>query len=97
MDPARLDLDALRQALQRVCAAFDAGNRQSRTAGLLKALATTRAEGIVADVIARSEPGAFAAHPWLARAWRDIKAFEYTEGTTHFHLLNAATLFREAS
>jgi acyl-CoA dehydrogenase len=94
---ARLELAALRQALQRVCAAFDAGNRQSRTAGLLKALTTIRAEGIVADVIARSEPGAFAAHPWLARAWRDIKAFEYTEGTTHFHLLNAATLFREAS
>ena len=94
---ARLELDAVRQALQGVCAAFDAGDRQSRRAGLLKSVATTRAEAIVADVIARSEPGAFAAHPWLARAWRDIKAFEYTEGTTHIHLLNAATLFREAS
>jgi len=94
---ARLELDALRRTLQGVCAAFDAGNRQSHSAGLLKSIATTRAEAIVADVIARSEPGAFAAHPWLARAWRDIKAFEYTEGTTHIHLLNGATLFRRAS
>jgi alkylation response protein AidB-like acyl-CoA dehydrogenase len=94
---ARLDLDSLRQALHGICAAFDAGNRQSRSAGLLKSLATARAEAIVADVIARSEPGALAAQPWLARAWRDIKAFEYTEGTTHVHLLSGATLFREAS
>jgi acyl-CoA dehydrogenase len=94
---ARLDLDGLRQALQGVCAAFDAGDRQSQSAGLLKSIATTRAEAIIADVIARSEPSAFAAHPWLAKAWRDIKAFEYTEGTTHIHLLNAATLFRRAS
>jgi alkylation response protein AidB-like acyl-CoA dehydrogenase len=94
---ARLDLDSIRQALLGVCAAFDAGKRQSRSAGLLKSAATTHAEAIVADVITRSDPGAFAAHPWLARAWRDIKAFEYTEGTTHIHLLNAATLFREAN
>jgi acyl-CoA dehydrogenase len=92
---ARLTLDALRNALQHVCASFDAGHRQSRAAGHLKAVATNHAEAIVADVIARSEPGAFVAHPWLAKAWRDIKAFEYTEGTTHIHLLNAATLFRE--
>jgi hypothetical protein len=60
-------------------------------------VATNRAEAIVADVIARSEPGSLIAHAWLAKAWRDIKAFEYTEGTTHIHLLNAATLFREGS
>jgi alkylation response protein AidB-like acyl-CoA dehydrogenase len=94
---ARLELDALRRTLQDVCAAFDAGNRRSRRAGLVKCIATTRAEAIVANVIARSEPAAFAAHPWLARAWRDIKAFEYTEGTTPIHLLNGATLFRGAS
>jgi acyl-CoA dehydrogenase len=92
---ARLTLDALRDALHHVCASFDAGHRQSRAAGHLKAVTTNRAEAIVADVIARSEPGAFVTHPWLAKAWRDIKAFEYTEGTTHIHLLNAATLFRE--
>jgi alkylation response protein AidB-like acyl-CoA dehydrogenase len=94
---ARLTLDALRDALQQVCASFDAGHRQSRAAGLLKAMATNRAEAIVADVIARSKPGSLVAYPWLAKAWRDIKAFEYTEGTTHIHLLNAATLFREGS
>jgi alkylation response protein AidB-like acyl-CoA dehydrogenase len=91
---ARLDIDALRQALQGVCAAFDAGHRQSRTAGHLKAVATNRAELIVADIIARSGPGALIEYPWLAKAWRDVKAFEYTEGTTNIHLLNAATLFR---
>jgi alkylation response protein AidB-like acyl-CoA dehydrogenase len=92
---ARLDLDALRGALHRICAAFDAGHRQSRAAGHLKAIATNRAEAIVADVIARSAPGAFITQRWLAKAWRDIKALEYTEGTTHIHLLNAATSFRE--
>ena len=92
---SRLELEALRQSLRRVCAAFDTGERRSRTAGHLKAVATNRAEAIVADVIARTEPGAVVAQPWLAKAWRDIKALEYTEGTTHIHLLNAATLFRE--
>jgi alkylation response protein AidB-like acyl-CoA dehydrogenase len=92
---ARLTLDALRDALRQVCASFDAGHRQSRSAGHLKAVATNCAEAIIADVIARSEPSALVAHPWLAKAWRDIKAFEYTEGTTHIHLLNTATLFRE--
>jgi alkylation response protein AidB-like acyl-CoA dehydrogenase len=92
---SRLELEALRQSLRRVCAAFDAGERRSRTAGQLKAVATNRAEAIVAGVIARTEAGAVVAQPWLAKAWRDIKALEYTEGTTHIHLLNAATLFRE--
>jgi alkylation response protein AidB-like acyl-CoA dehydrogenase len=92
---SRLELEALRQLLRRVSAAFDAGERRSRTAGHLKAVATNRAEAIVADVIARTEPGAVVAQPWLAKAWRDIKGLEYTEGTTHIHLLNAATLFRE--
>jgi acyl-CoA dehydrogenase len=92
---SRLELESLRQSLRRVCAAFDAGERRSRTAGHLKAVATNRADAIVADIIARTEPGAVVAQPWLAKAWRDIKALEYTEGTTHIHLLNAATLFRE--
>lgn len=95
LEKSRLELEALRQLLRKVCAAFDAGERRSRTAGQLKAVATNRSEAIVADVIARSEPGAVVAQPWLAKAWRDIKALEYTEGTTHMHLLNAATLFRE--
>lgn len=94
---ARHELDALRQSLHRVCTAYDAGKRLPRAAGHLKSIATNCAEAIVSDVIARSGPGALAAHPWLARAWRDIKAFEYTEGTTHIHSLNAATLFRADS
>jgi alkylation response protein AidB-like acyl-CoA dehydrogenase len=92
---SRLELDAIRQTLHRACAAFDAGHPHSRNAGHLKSLATNRAEAIVADIIARSGPGALVAQRWLAKSWRDIKAFEYAEGTTHVHLLNAATLFRE--
>jgi alkylation response protein AidB-like acyl-CoA dehydrogenase len=92
---ARLELEALRQSLRQMCATFDGGSRRSRAAGQLKAVATTRAEAIVANIIAMTEPGALVTQTWLAKTWRDIKAFEYTEGTTHIHLLNAATLFRE--
>jgi alkylation response protein AidB-like acyl-CoA dehydrogenase len=91
---ARRHLEGLRRSLQSVCVHFDSGKRASRTAGLLKSVATNRAEAIVADVITRSEPAAFVSHFWLSKAWRDIKAFEYTDGTTHIHLLNSAMLFR---
>jgi acyl-CoA dehydrogenase len=91
----RLELETLRQSLHRVCIAFDSGKRQSRTSGQLKAVVTNRVEAIVAKIIALTKPGTVVARPWLAKAWRDVKAFEYTEGTTQIHLLNASTLFRE--
>lgn len=91
---ARLTLDATLGRALDLCRAADAGRRQSREAGLVKAQAARLAQGVVDELAARCPAGAAADRSWLARAWRDVRAFEYAEGMSAHHMLNGADLFR---
>ena len=55
------------------------------------------AESVCDALLHRLEPGALASDPLLAKLYRDLKSFEYAEGTRHIHWLNAHTQFREAT
>lgn len=90
----RLRLAALLERALDLCAAAEAGKRLSREAGLCKAEAAAATMDAIDTVIAAAPPGAPVAHPWLARAWRDARAFEYAEGVSALHRLNAADLIR---
>ncbi|MEZ5868462.1 MAG: hypothetical protein R3D46_08455 [Defluviimonas denitrificans] len=59
----------------------------------MKAGAVAAAETTITALLLRAGAGAMAAHR-LRRAWCDASAFEYMEGVTNIHRLNAAHEFR---
>lgn len=93
-ESAALTLDGLSRHCRELCAALDAGARPTREAGFAKALAYRAAAGIVREIVLRAPPGAAIEAAWLARARRDLGAFEYAEGVSTIHRLGAADLFR---
>ncbi|OWY38948.1 acyl-CoA dehydrogenase [Xenophilus sp. AP218F] len=91
----RARLEAMRGLLFACCDDFDQGRRAGRRAGLMKAAATALAEALALETLHRAPAGAALDWPWLAKGWRDVKAFEYTEGTRFIHWQNAAAGFQE--
>ncbi|WP_042861585.1 acyl-CoA dehydrogenase family protein [Dickeya sp. NCPPB 3274] len=85
---ARRQLQAAMSQARMVCKRFEQGETCGRDAGLAKITATRVAEQVVMAVIHHAPPAALGEYPRLAKAWRDVKAFEYTEGTTFIHLIN---------
>ncbi|WP_315707736.1 acyl-CoA dehydrogenase family protein [Brenneria uluponensis] len=95
----------LQQAQRRLAAALgqlihctervDRGETISRQIGLAKAMATSTAESVAEQAVHRCEAGAVLFDPQLRKLMRDIKGFEYTEGTRNIHFLNACGVFRE--
>lgn len=92
--PHKRQLSALLNWGLRIAAARDAGTVLAREAGLMKQSATAAAERIVSALWAAATPEALVRHSWLRRAWRDVCAFEYMEGISAIHRLNAAAEFR---
>nr|WP_316654779.1 acyl-CoA dehydrogenase family protein [uncultured Gellertiella sp.] len=92
----RLSLQSLFEHILDMSAAGDRGERFGRSAGLAKVRASEVSEDIITRLIEAAPAGAAAAHPWLAKAFRDVRAIEYTEGVSTLHRQNAATLFVEA-
>ena len=90
-------LRALFQRALALSAAADQGRVQAREAGLCKAQAATAARAAIDAAIEYCPRSAVLTLPWLRRAWRDVRAFEYAEGVTPLHLLHGADLFRTAS
>ncbi|MEQ4511051.1 MAG: acyl-CoA dehydrogenase [Dickeya sp.] len=85
---ARRQLQAAMAQVRMVCERFEQGENCGRDAGLAKITATRVAEHVVMAAIHHAPPAALGEYPRLAKAWRDVKAFEYTEGTTFIHLIN---------
>ena len=92
---ARLQLESARGLLWQCCDDFDKGRSTGRRAGLMKAHAVALAETLALELLHRLPPAAMVEHDWLGKGWRDVKAFEYAEGTRFIHWQNAAGLFRK--
>jgi acyl-CoA dehydrogenase len=92
--PTQLDVWCERLAATRrlVHLAADEVDRDPDTAWhvpLCKVTATQLCEHIADHVPALLGTAALLDHPWLEKAVRDARAFEFMEGTTHIHLGNA--------
>lgn len=87
---AQRQLQAALSQARLICARIERGEPCGREAGLAKITATRIAEHVVLNVVHHAPPAALAQYPRLAKALRDVKALEYTEGTTFIHLLNHA-------
>lgn len=93
VEGCRLAIAGLSNHCLDLCAAADAGRRLSRDAGLAKSLAYRTAANVIAGIVRRAPPGAALSAPWLAKASRDVGAFEYAEGVSAIHRLGAADAF----
>ncbi|EHK0032751.1 acyl-CoA dehydrogenase family protein [Vibrio parahaemolyticus] len=94
---AQRELAGALEGLLVVARKFDQGQSVTQAVGLAKAKAVQTAESVCDALLHRLEPGALASDPLLAKLYRDLKSFEYAEGTRHIHWLNAHTQFREAT
>jgi alkylation response protein AidB-like acyl-CoA dehydrogenase len=92
---ARRQLEGARGLLWQCCDDFDLGRGTGRRAGVMKAHAVALAEALALELLHRLPPAAMVEHDWLGKGWRDVKAFEYMEGTSFIHWQNAADLFRK--
>lgn len=90
-----VDLVAQRNLLHRVCKDYDKGIRNHVRSGFLKTLACDTADRAVLGVIRRCSRSGRPPDQFILKAYRDIKAFEYTEGMTHVHY-NTFSYGREA-
>jgi alkylation response protein AidB-like acyl-CoA dehydrogenase len=91
---ARRRLEGARDLVWQCCDDLDQGRRTGRHAGLVKAHAVALAEALALELLHRLPPGSMVEHDWLGKGWRDVKAFEYAEGTRFIHWQKAADLFR---
>jgi alkylation response protein AidB-like acyl-CoA dehydrogenase len=91
---ARHQVDGARNLLWQCCDDFDQGRRTGRRTGLMKAHGVALAETLALELLHRVPPAAMVEHDWLRKGWRDVKAFEYAEGTRLVHWQNAAASFR---
>jgi diaminopimelate decarboxylase len=79
---------ALIAALAEVCASAMRGQPKSHRISEIKYQAVAFSDALVAR-IAREAPAAMLTDPLLRRKMRDAKGFEYMEGTSNIHVLNA--------
>lgn len=84
----RLGHTALLRQLARVIAAQEAGRPKLAEISRVKMQAVAFAEKVV-EAAFESAPAIMLADPELCRRARDVKAFEYMEGTTNIQTLNA--------
>lgn len=80
-----------------VCQQVDGQQSLGRSPGMVKTKCVLLAEEIISQLI-----HAFPADSWplptvLWQAFRDVKAFEYTEGTRQIHQLNQSVPFQQTS
>ncbi|MFI5843726.1 acyl-CoA dehydrogenase family protein [Catenuloplanes sp. NPDC051500] len=85
LDAMRHRLGAVRRLVHAVAADIDAGVVNAHRVGAVKMRAGhlgAEATILAADLLG---PGSLLEHPWLAKASRDVRGFEYMEGTTNVH------------
>ncbi|MEZ8273205.1 acyl-CoA dehydrogenase family protein [Vibrio splendidus] len=93
---AHLELESSLQYLLSISRRYDQGHMMTKQIGLAKTKAVQTAETVCDGLLHKLEPGALVSDPLLSKLYRDIKCFEYAEGTRNIHLLNGASLFKEA-
>ncbi|HHQ6539150.1 TPA: acyl-CoA dehydrogenase family protein [Serratia fonticola] len=97
LQQAQRELASALARLLAIARRFDQGQTVTKVVGLAKAKAVQTAESVCDALLHRLEPGALASDPLLAKFYRDLKSFEYAEGTRQIHFLNAHTQFQEAT
>ncbi|ACS83925.1 acyl-CoA dehydrogenase family protein [Musicola paradisiaca] len=88
LQKAQRQLQAAMAQARAICERLEQGEACGREAGLIKVVSTRIAEQVIMNAVHHAPPAALGECPRLAKAWRDVKALEYTEGTTFIHLLN---------
>ncbi|NKI73715.1 acyl-CoA dehydrogenase [Dickeya sp. CFBP 2040] len=86
---ASLELDAAYLRAVRVCRQLEAHQTPDCTPGMSKTDSVRVAESIISRLIHAMPAQITPLHHRLWRAFRDVKAFEYTEGTRHIHMLSS--------
>ncbi|MEV4313254.1 acyl-CoA dehydrogenase [Actinocrispum sp. NPDC049592] len=92
-DRSRVDgledrVSAVRQAVHEVAADIDHGVVNQHRVGAVKMRAAQlgeRATLLAAELLG---PASLIEHPWLEKAYRDLRAFEFMEGTSNLHRLS---------
>lgn len=83
---------AQRRLLHQICDIHDAGARDHIRAGFFKTIACNTSERLVTEVIRRCCSSGVSPDDRLRKAYRDVKAFEYTEGMSYLHYSAAGFL-----
>lgn len=97
LQQAQRELASSLAQLLDIARRFDQGHKVTQAVGLAKAKAVQTAESVCDALLHRLEPGALASDPLLAKLYRDLKSFEYAEGTRQIHFLNAHKQFQEVT
>jgi alkylation response protein AidB-like acyl-CoA dehydrogenase len=84
-------IDATRRLIHRACVAIDHGRMDPDRAAAVKVQAAHIAEEATLLAAELLGPASLIEHPWLEKTYRDVRAFEFAEGTTNIHQLS---LFR---
>lgn len=82
------ELNAAYLSAARLCRQLDEGQTPHCTPGMSKTTSVNVAETLISRLIHHLPADITDLHHRLWRAFRDVKAFEYTEGTRHIHLLS---------
>ncbi|PLP59153.1 diaminopimelate decarboxylase [Mesorhizobium loti] len=85
----RLRHAALLRRLDRVLAAYEAGHPKTQEISLIKLQAVAFVDQVVERTFSLDCSARLMMDPVLRRKTRDAKAFEYMEGATNIHVLNA--------
>jgi alkylation response protein AidB-like acyl-CoA dehydrogenase len=75
----------LRRLLHEVAAGVDAGSANTYRISGVKARAAVLAESATLLAARLLGPASLIEHPWLDKLYRDVRAFEFMEGTGNIH------------
>lgn len=78
-------LAGLRRLTHEAAAGVDAGEPNVHRIGAVKMRATGLAEEATMLAAHLLGPASLIEHPWLEKTYRDVRAFEFMEGTSHVH------------
>ena len=78
---------AIRRLIYRAAASVDRGVVNAHHISAVKVQATHLAEEATLLAAGLLGPASLIEHPWLEKLYRDVRAFEFTEGTTNLHWL----------
>lgn len=80
---------AARRLIHRVATDYHHGLVNAHRIGAAKAQAANTAEDATLLAAELLGPAALVEHPWLEKTYRDVRGFEFMEGTTNLHRLSA--------
>jgi alkylation response protein AidB-like acyl-CoA dehydrogenase len=80
-------ISVARRAVREVAVALDTGHGDPHAVSAAKYTAVRLAEEATLLAVRLLGPAALPEHPWLAKTYRDVRAFEYMEGAGDIHRL----------